>query len=363
MKLSGWPKKLFLLLASTVFSLFLAEAVVRIWFPRDMVTNSSWYKADPVYRFRHRSNLDRELRWGTRYHLKTNSQGLREDRDIPYDPAGKWRVLIYGDSFTFGNGVERPFIFPKVAEDYLLAHGAPDAEVVNMGVSAHGPSLEYLYFQEEGKKYRPRVVVIAAFPGNDVMDEVRDKAYTLENGKLVFHPYHIPFLKRLTDTWIYQLLINHSQLLVLVRQRLAPENREIIEAYQEKTEWNDKISFAVTVWTAFMNTIKDSGAVPVLMILPAREQILAAHGSPVQDDPYAIAGPAREAMLQACRDNHFTCLDLLPAMAEKLSDPDDAFIHAEEGNIDFHYNKVGHAIAGEELGKLLLEIKRSGAGR
>src|SRR3990172_1768091 len=121
MKPTGVAKKLLLLVLSTAASLLLAEAAVRIIMPQDLYTNTSWYQADPVYHFRHRENLDRDMRWGERYHLRTNDRGLREDREVPYDPAGKWRVLIHGDSFTFGNGVEREFIFPVAAEKYLLS--------------------------------------------------------------------------------------------------------------------------------------------------------------------------------------------------------------------------------------------------
>ena len=359
MNSSGLGKKFLLLAVSSLVSLLIAEIVVRIVMPQDLITNTSWYQANPIYRFRHRENMDRRMRWGTYYHLKTNFRGLREDRDIPYDAVGKWRVVIHGDSFTFGNGVEREFIFPVVAQAYLWDKGIANAEVINLGVSAHGPSLEYLYFQEEGKKYHPQVVAIAAFPANDVADEVRDRAFIIQDGKLIFQPYQIPLTKRLTDNFLYQALINHSHLLVALRLRFFSGNPPGLEkVYSKEEDFAKNITAAVAVWQAFAQEIKAFGAVPVILILPTREQIYARQGRPLPTDPYPIAEPARRALAQMCVEQNLHCLDLLPVMADKLKNPDAAFIKALEGHIDFHYNALGHRMVGVELGKLLWNMAR-----
>jgi hypothetical protein len=98
----------------------------------------------------------RELRvFGDRV-LNSNSRGLRGRREIPYEkPAGVRRVLVLGDSFTFGQDVSDDETYCHQLERLL-----PGAEVLNLGVHGYGHDQMLLYFQEEGVKYRPDVVLL-----------------------------------------------------------------------------------------------------------------------------------------------------------------------------------------------------------
>lgn len=159
-------------IGSLAVSLLLAEGVVRVFAPQEIEKRISWYEAHPVYRFRHKPNLNHQKRFIKFFYLRTNSHGLRGSREIAYEPGDKWRVFVYGDYFTFGNGLNEENLFVTLAENYLKEQGIDVAEVVNMGVSAYSPSLEYLYFLEEGRRYSTDVVVIAIFLGNDVIGVV-----------------------------------------------------------------------------------------------------------------------------------------------------------------------------------------------
>jgi hypothetical protein len=89
-------------------------------------------------------------------------------------------------------------------------------------------------------------------------------------------------------------------------------------------------------------------------LLPTREQMLALRGQPVSDDPYAIAEPTRQALLQACRERDLHCLDLAPIMEREFPDLDPIFIPSDTpGKLDFHFNKLGHRSVGEALGRFL----------
>ncbi|MDP6722496.1 MAG: hypothetical protein QGF59_27785, partial [Pirellulaceae bacterium] len=57
----------------------------------------------------------------------TNAQGLRHERNIEPDHDGTFRVVVIGDSMTFGWGVEREETFCHVAEETLRrTYGYPD---------------------------------------------------------------------------------------------------------------------------------------------------------------------------------------------------------------------------------------------
>lgn len=104
-------------------------------------------------------------------HVHTNAQGLREDREIAIPkPAGTSRVLVIGDSFAFGYGVERHEAFQAVSERLLDATGGGrHFEIVNMGF-ASGGSLDarYVYMRDEAPKYQPDAIVVVFFYSADL---------------------------------------------------------------------------------------------------------------------------------------------------------------------------------------------------
>ena len=61
-----------------------------------------------------------------------NSLGLR-DIEIQIDKGDKYRILCFGDSWTFGWGVNAENSWPKILEQYLFANGYENIEVINCG--------------------------------------------------------------------------------------------------------------------------------------------------------------------------------------------------------------------------------------
>lgn len=114
-------------------------------------------------------------RWFNPHHeydvqVTINSQGLRDVERPGYDkPAGVRRILLLGDSYVEGLRVPLEQTFGKVLEARLNADAGSGLryEVINAGVSGWGTDQQLLWFRAEGVKYRPDLVVLAFFPGND----------------------------------------------------------------------------------------------------------------------------------------------------------------------------------------------------
>jgi hypothetical protein len=88
--------------------------------------------------------------------LNSNSRGLRGDREYAYEkPAGVRRLVVLGDSFTFGEGVSDDETYSHHLERLL-----PGTEVLNLGVHGYGHDQMLLFLREEGLKYRPDVVLL-----------------------------------------------------------------------------------------------------------------------------------------------------------------------------------------------------------
>jgi lysophospholipase L1-like esterase len=94
--------------------------------------------------------------------VRTNSDGLR-DRDFGATPQpGVTRIMMLGDSLTFGWGVPEEKTYSKRLEG-MLARAGHRVEVINTGVGNYNTSMEVEYFLDRGVKYRPDIVVLNYF--------------------------------------------------------------------------------------------------------------------------------------------------------------------------------------------------------
>jgi lysophospholipase L1-like esterase len=101
----------------------------------------------------------------------TNSFGLRSPEVAVPKPAGTYRILLLGDSFTFGFQAADDVVFAKKLEQRLRAGGFPSVEVVNAGVLSYCPLLEYLQYRHHLHVLEPDLVILN-FDMSDVQDHL-----------------------------------------------------------------------------------------------------------------------------------------------------------------------------------------------
>ena len=103
-------------------------------------------------------------------HPEISSQGLRDrEFEIP-KPAGVFRILMLGDSVTYGLFVKREQAFPKVLEALLRQRGLR-VEVINAGMNGYTIWNELQWFKRHGAAFQADLVVLGFCP-NDVVDPV-----------------------------------------------------------------------------------------------------------------------------------------------------------------------------------------------
>src|SRR5258705_3086210 len=96
-----------------------------------------------------------------------NADGLR-DRPYPRErEPGRRRVLVLGDSFVWCWGVEQERCFTERLEAAL-----GDTDVINAGVPGYSTAQELLFYEREGRRYRPDLVLLVFVP-NDVVANPR----------------------------------------------------------------------------------------------------------------------------------------------------------------------------------------------
>ena len=108
--------------------------------------------------------------------LTINSFGLRDREYTLEKPAGVSRLLVLGDSYAWGYGVQDDEIFTEVMEDRLTDK---NWQVVNTGVSGWGTDQEYLFLTNEGFDYHPDVVLLLFFVFNDPINNINSMQYGL----------------------------------------------------------------------------------------------------------------------------------------------------------------------------------------
>jgi GDSL-like Lipase/Acylhydrolase family len=219
-----WSRLLALAL-STIVSLLLAEGIVRIVAPQRLyspifadVNGITVLRPNVRGRWTIPRTFDTEL--------STNAEGFRESHTISLKPrTGTRRIIMIGDSFTFGIGANDAEAYPRFFEQFLRSKGV-SVEVVNAGVPGTGTGEQALYYAERVARYEADFVIITVHWG-DVEDDLarglfeRDgdtvrpfarvqldlKARPLRNLRSA--------LKRVPG---YETLANHSHLVNLFRQ-------------------------------------------------------------------------------------------------------------------------------------------------
>jgi lysophospholipase L1-like esterase len=83
------------------------------------------------------------------------------DRDRPAKAPGTKRVLVVGDSYTWGYAIAEEEAYPQVAERLLAERGRPDIEVINAGIPDYNSRQERQLLEQLIPIYQPDAVFLA----------------------------------------------------------------------------------------------------------------------------------------------------------------------------------------------------------
>lgn len=161
-----------LLLGGAVLGALLAETLLRL-FPIAAVDlhrrgparaeGAAFFEYDPDLGWRGRPGArGRFVGWEFSSEVRLNARGFR-DRDVPADkPPDVFRVVVLGDSITWGHGVEQAERYSDVLGEALRRRGLP-VEVVNLAVSGYGTDQEFLLWKREGRRYCADLVLLGLY--------------------------------------------------------------------------------------------------------------------------------------------------------------------------------------------------------
>ncbi len=203
--LGEWRARAILLAISLLFSLATAEAALRmLGIGAPLVREGS----GGFTFFTHHPRLGWDLVPGAEDRLKTpemdveiriTEQGLRSHRLFTPEPeAGTKRIVVLGDSFSFGHGVEVEEAWPARLESLLSEKLGQPVEVANLSVTGYGTDQQLLRFEERGLALKPDAVVLGLFVGNifrnarEVQIGYPKPRFVLRNGDLELTNVPVP---------------------------------------------------------------------------------------------------------------------------------------------------------------------------
>lgn len=309
--------------------------------------------------------------------VRINAQGRRDlDRGEQKAP-GTYRIMLLGDSFVEAMQVPIEQTFARQLEGLFAQGGGPAVEVVSMGVSGYGTASQYLYYREHGRRFRPDLVVLSFYPGNDV----RNNSPTLEptlrpsydgdgnvervaagkgadgrRGWLASSEAYT-YLRKLVLTRQPALAARLAEWGLVSRAALrrVPMAEGVpvdywVFAETPPPEWEAAWQHTEQLLTALRDAVNADGARLLVMIVTSREQVYAADWDTLRATypamervAWDLNGPERRA-LAWCARSGVTCLALSPAFGARR----DAamrlhFVH------DGHWTAAGHALAAQTM--------------
>lgn len=203
--------------------------------------------------------------------ISTNSKGMRGAREFDYEkPPGKKRVLVLGDSFTFGDEVHDEETYCRRLQEML----GDEYEVINMGMNGYGHDQMLLWLEEEGLKYRPDLIVLAYA----LLDLERNvmrfwnyskPVYRLEEGRLELSNVPVPAPR---EAMLKTLLGPHSLAILRI-------NLELLDSRTE--DWQ-KRKYAVTeaILDEMMRLSSGAGSRFMVVYLPLQFEFTKEKNSP-----------------------------------------------------------------------------------
>jgi hypothetical protein len=258
-------------------ALLLAEGLVRLFFdeavqPRFVVDSGYGVRATKAnVDTRHYVPGDYDIR------ITTNSAGMRGPEEYPVERVpGKKRVLVLGDSFPFGYGVEDGDAVSAVLEKLLNGPAPGGYEVLNFGVAGFGQAEALVTWENRARAYRPDVVVWFYFD-NDIGNNAVAKLYDVQPDGSVRRT-GASFLPgtNVQDAMLsfppLRFLFEHSEAWNLVRNRLSSLVQKALIRDQGLKDYGDATPESVALTSALLKEIvaatRRDGARPVFVIIP-----------------------------------------------------------------------------------------------
>ena len=349
---------------SAVFGLLVAEVAVRLVRPQTVwrmtpglftADEPGFYRLAAGYRGRSSNRTEFD------HAIEVNGHGLRGPR-LGAKRLGTPRILVIGDSFPFGVGVEDTETF--VAR--LPAVLDQPSEALNGGIPGVGVPHEVRWLERHGLLLAPDVVVLAIFLGNDLSDatdawghwEIRDGQLVAPGSStgvrhwLYFHSHLFVLLKNAVPAGLQRGIRARLGMGEPVRVR---EARQALALYARNPAdtLTEGIQNTGTALDRLLEATQPRGVQVAAVLIPELAQVVPARWEQVLQqlavDPVAYDRQAPNRIFAALlAERGIATLDLTPSLSAAEARGEQLYFRN-----DRHWTPAGHAHAAEALAAFL----------
>jgi lysophospholipase L1-like esterase len=155
------------------------------------VINKQLFEYHPIIGYRFIPNLQTRIQHESGgYLVKTNNLGFRSEMEFNnIKEKGYTRILLFGDSFTAGDGVSN-----KKRYSDLLMKMLPSTEIYNFGMPGTGTDQQYLLYREFARNIEHDLVMIVVLVEN--IRRVNAKHWFFYNDKKEKIVFQKPYFKK-----------------------------------------------------------------------------------------------------------------------------------------------------------------------
>lgn len=279
-----------------------------------------------------------------------NQFGYREREFIVPKPPGIFRVMVLGDSFTYGYGLDAEDAYTRVAENILRGKLGPSVEVLNFSLPGYSTLVEAEILKKYIEMVAPDLIVIG-FCFNDPLMPAADDY--VESGKTAFsekYSYAFDFANGIAVLGFREIGRRVSEAINTWgdRNQLQPTWLTPIEhAYQTNSQEWKSFQFALRE----IKSISDERGLkgPLFAVLNQG----ASHTEPPDyDHPSALLHKFINFWDQAenaASDAGYVAYNHLPEIEMKLAGQ-----YLGINSVDWHPSKNLHQVYGEKLADKIL---------
>lgn len=249
--------------------------------------------------------------------VRTNSLGMRDAEPLPIESEAVSRIVILGDSYTFGWGVDGDSTYPTVLEKQLN-DGLRERpfEVLNLGVSGYNTQDEAVVLEHKGLLWRPDLIVLSYVLNDPETDPIQPLNHHFHE----FAVWQRTNLGRLAAQGLRDFRVALWG---------AGDYYQYLHAKDHK-KWNGVLAALEDI-----RQLTESQQIPVLVVIFPRTP-----DHPWRSYPYS---EIHEQIARASRDQGFAVIDLLDRFTEY---PPKA-MRVRRG--DPHPSSWGHKIAADAI--------------
>ena len=201
-----------------------------------------------------------------------NEFGFR-DREREYENKGRhYRILVLGDSFTYGAGVK--FIedlYPYRLEERLnqgLSEEGRKFEVINTGLKGLSTAQEFHYLKRKGMLFKPDLLILGFVLNDAETPEMKYEAVQKNaDWQLLPYPYG-----RLLNKYSFSYFFLRNRIEQFFNQRKNPNKKR--SPFLEKLYGKDNLIVYRKLFDAFMEYCKEQDLKVLVVLFPKMPHVL-----------------------------------------------------------------------------------------